>query len=136
MIPRPVNWVHVGTSRNLLFCLFYFCLQLPPTETCLALCLPQCLQHTSSKLCMHSQQSCSAWPWNSSSGYMPITLCMGCHFLHKRITTGQYHFKMCTHYLVFHRVKRVSSDQELVIQKVLLNTASYLCLNLAEIGET
>lgn len=86
------SWLSCGATGedgavNLLI-LFRLCLQLRPTGTCRARSRRPCQQHTSSRPCTHSRPSCSAWPWSSSSGFTPTTLCMACRSRHRRITTG------------------------------------------------
>lgn len=76
--------------HSLDYSLFHLWLQLHPTGTCRALSPHPCQQRISSRPCTHSQLSCSAWLWNSSSGFTPITLCMACRFQPRRITTGAW----------------------------------------------
>ena len=64
------------------------CPQLLHTGTCQPPSLPRCRQLTSCRPCTHSQRSCSAWRWSSSSGCTPITRCTVCRCPPRRTTTG------------------------------------------------
>lgn len=68
--------------------LFRLRLQPHPTGTCRAPSPRPCRQRISCRPCTRSQPSCSAWPWNSSSGFTPTTLCTACRSRRRRITTG------------------------------------------------